>query len=307
MMNSESVRFEEADSKNQKSSQQLDWEENNLKFDDLFSPDDFKEEDEKLNINNQTPNIMETQKEFDQVEYLKNQMKYLGFGEGEKLHKDLEKGIKSKNQQFEIKTTSDKALPENKVDFTLKFNKTDSGGIFLNSYNAKLTNEKNEEISHNFPVNRENTFTAKEAINLLEGRSVKIEFHNPKSDQQETAFVQFNFDEPKTEKGNYLFQNFYKNYGVETDKIVEKSNLIFDKPEYKENTIKSLEKGNIVKVKFEKDDKVIEGKAILNPQNRNLKLYDSDMNRINTNKPLEGIEQDNKHEKSNVKEQSIKR
>ena len=307
MMGSESFRFEEADSKNQKSSQQLDWEENNLNFEDLFSPDDFKEKDQKLNINNQTPNIMETQKEFDQVEYLKNQMKYLGFGEGEKLHKDLEKGIKSKNQQFEIKTTSDKALPENKVDFTLKFNKTDSGGIFLNSYNAKLTNEKNEEISHNFPVNRENTFTAKEAINLLEGRSVKIEFHNPKSDQQETAFVQFNFEEPKTEKGNYLFQNFYKNYGVETDKIVEKSNLIFDKPEYKENTIKSLEKGNIVKVKFEKDDKVIEGKAILNPQNRNLKLYDSDMNRINTNKPLEGLEQDNKHEKNNVKEQSIKR
>ena len=306
-MDSESFRFEEVYSKNQKSSQQLDWEENNLKFDDLFSPDDFKEKDEKLNINNQTPNIMETQKEFDQVEYLKNQMKYLGFGEGEKLHKDLEKGIKSKNQQFEIKTTSDKALPENKVDFTLKFNKTDSGGIFLNSYNAKLTNEKNEEISHNFPVNRENTFTAKEAINLLEGRSVKIEFHNPKSDQQETAFVQFNFDEPKTEKGNYLFQNFYKNYGVETDKIVEKSNLIFDKPEYKENTIKSLEKGNIVKVKFEQDDKIVEGKAILDPQNRNLKLYDSDMNRINTNKPLEGIEQDNKHEKSNVKEQSIKR
>ncbi len=306
-MDSESFRFEEADSKNKKSSQQLDWEENNLKFDDLFSSEDFKEKDQKLNINNQPPNIMETQKEFDQVEYLKNQMKYLGFGEGEKLHKDLEKGIKSKNQQFEIKTTSDKALPENKVDFTLKFNKTDSGGIFLNSYNAKLTNEKNEEISHNFPVNRENTFTAKEAINLLEGRSVKIEFHNPKSDQQETAFVQFNFDEPKTEKGNYLFQNFYKNYGVETDKIVEKSNLIFDKPEYKENTIKSLEKGNIVKVKFEQDDKVIEGKAILNPQNRNLKLYDTDMTRINTNKPLEGIEQDNKHEKSNVKEQSIKR
>ena len=307
MMDSESFRFEEADSKNQKSAQQLDWEENNLKFDDLFSPDNFKEKDEKLNINNQTPNIMETQKEFDQVEYLKNQLKYLGFGEGEKLHKDLEKGIKSKNQQFEIKTTSDKALPGNKADFTLKFNKTDSGGIFLNSYNAKLTNEKNEEISHNFPVNRENTFTAKEAINLLEGRSVKIEFHNPKSDQQETAFVQFNFEEPKTEKGNYLFQNFYKNYGVETDKIVEKSNLIFDKPEYKENTIKSLEKGNIVKVKFEQDDKVIEGKAILNPQNRNLKLYDSDMNRINTNKPLEGLEQDNKHEKNNVKEQSIKR
>jgi len=261
----------------------------------------------EIKFNNQNPKIMESNKEFDQVEYLKNQLKYLGFGEGEKLQKDLEKGINSKNQQFEIKTTSDKALPENQVDFTLKFNKSESGGVFLNSYSANLKNEKGEEISHNFPVNRENTFTAKEAINLLEGRSVKIEFHNPKSDQQETAFVQFNFEEPKTEKGNYNFQNFYKNYGVDTAQIVEKSNLIFDKPEYKENTVKSLEKGNVVKVKFEQDDKVVEGKAVLSPQYKNLNLYDSDMNRINTNKPLEGLEQDNKHEKNNVKEQSIKR
>ena len=258
-------------------------------------------------FNNQTPNIMETQKEFNQVDYLKNQLKYLGFGEDEKLHKELEKGIKSKNQQFEIKTSSDKALPGNKVDFALKFNKTESGGVFLNSYDAQLKNEKGEEITHNFSVNRENTFTAKEAVNLLEGRSVKIEFHNPKSDQSETAFVQFNFEEPKTEKGNYMFQNFYKNYGVDTDKIVEKANLVFDKPEYRENTIKSLEKGNVVKVKFEMDDKIVEGKAVLNPQYKNLNLYDSDMNRININKPLQGLENEEKQEKAHVKEQSIKR
>lgn len=258
-------------------------------------------------IKNQNPNIMESKKEFDQVQYLKFQLKCLGFGEGEKLHKDLEKGINSKKQQFEIKTTSDKTLPGNKVDFTLKFNKSESGGVFLNSYNAKLTNQKSEEISHNFPVNRENSFTAKESINLLEGRTVKIEFNNPKTKQLEPAFVKLNFDEPKTEKENYYFQNFYKNYGVDTAKIAEKSNLIFDQPEWKENTIKSLEKGNVVKVKFEMDDKIVEGKAVLDPQNRNLKLYDSEMNRINTNKPLEGLEQDNKHEKNSVKEQSIKR
>lgn len=262
---------------------------------------------EKSNINNQTPDIMEIQKEFNQLDYLKNQMKYLGFGEEEKLHKDLQKGINSKKQQFEIKTTSDKTLPGNKADFTLNYNKTEKGGVFLNSFDAKLTKENGEEIAHNFYVSRENTFTAKEAINLMEGRSVKIEFHNPKSKQQQTAFVQFNFEQPKTEKGNYMFQNFYENYGVDTDQIVEKSNLIFDKPEYRENTIKSLEKGNIVKVKFQRDDNTIEGKAILDPQNRNLKLYDNDMNRINTNKPLEGLEQDNKHEKNNVKEQNIKR
>ncbi|MDV3928783.1 hypothetical protein CMT52_20775 [Elizabethkingia anophelis] len=256
---------------------------------------------------NQTSNIMETQKEFNQVQYLKDQMKYLGFGEGEKLHKDLEKGIKSKKNEFEIKASSDKALPGNKVDFILKFNKTESGGVFLNSYHSKLTNDKNEEMSHNFPVNRENTFTAKEAVNLLEGRSVKIEFLNPKTDQKEPAFVRFDFSEPKTEKGNYKFQNFYKNYGIDTAEIVEKSNVVFDKPEYKDSTIKSLEKGNIVKVKIKENDQVVEAKAVLNPQYKNLNLYDQDMTRINTNKPLQGMEDEKGHDKANVKEQSIKR
>ena len=59
---------------------------------------------------------------------------------------------------------------------------------------------------------------------------------------------------------------------METDKIVEKSNLIFDKPEYKDNIIKSLEKGNIVKVKFSHEDQLMEGKAILNPQYKSLNL-----------------------------------
>lgn len=260
-----------------------------------------------IKFNNQNPNIMETQKDFDQVQYLKDQMKYLGFGESKQLHKDLEKGIAVKKQQFEIKTESDKVLPGNKVDFTLKFNKTERGGIFLNSYQATLANGNNEERSHNFPVTKESSFTAKEAINLLEGRSVKIEFLNPKTEQVEPAFVQLDFDRPKTEKGNYYFQNYYKNYGVDTQKIVENAGLVFDKPEWKDNAVKSLEKGNIVKVKFKLDDVVTEGKAVLDPQNRNLKIYDNDMNRLNTNKPLKGFEQDLKHEKNNVREQSIKR
>lgn len=266
-----------------------------------------KMKNKENNSNNQKPNSMETEKEFDQVQYLKDQLKYLGFGESEKLHKDLEKGINSPDQQFEIKTTSDKTLPGNKADFTLNYNKTERGGVFLNAYDANLTNEKGDSISQNFRVSREDSFTAKEAVNLLEGRSVKIEFDNPKTKEREPAFVKLNFEEEKNQYGNYNFQTFYKNYGVDAAKIVENSNLIFDKPEYRENTIKSLEKGNVVKVKFEQDGNVTEGKAILNPQYKNLSLYDNDMNRINTNKPLEGLEQDNKHEKNNVKEQSIKR
>jgi hypothetical protein len=250
---------------------------------------------------------METKKEFDQMKYLKDQLKYLGFGEDAKLHKDLEKGIHSKNQKFEIKTTSDKTLPGNKVDFTLNFNKTENGKVFLNSYDANLTNKKGESVSQNFRISREDSFTAKEAVNLLEGRSVKIEFENPKTNEKEPAFVKLNFDEEKNPYGNYNFQTFYKNYGVDTQNIVEKSNLVFDKPEFKADTIKSLEKGNVVKVKIEIKDQVIEGKAVLNPQYKKLNLYDNNMTRINTNKPLQGMENENKHEKGNAREQSMSR
>ena len=260
------------------------------------------------NINNQNSKIMTTQnKDFDQVKYLKDQLKYLQFGEGEKLHKDLEAGINSSEKEFQIKTSSDKTLPGNTVDFTLNYNKSEKGGIFLNSYQAELKNKKGEELSHIFNISKENTFDAKEAINLLEGRSVKIEFMNPKIEEKQTAFVKLDFNEPKTQYGTYKFQSFHENYGVNTAEIVDKSGLIFDKPEWKDDTIKSLERGNIVNVKFKHEDKEIEGKAFLNPQYKTLNLYDSNMTRINTNKPLEGMGNDNAHDKSNVREQNRSR
>ncbi|WP_068597005.1 hypothetical protein [Vaginella massiliensis] len=254
----------------------------------------------------QKSNIMETNKEFDQLDYLKKQLKYLGFGEDEKLHKDLKAGIDSPEQKFEIKTQSDKALPWNKVEFTLNFNKTEQGGIFFNSYNANLENQKGENISQNFKVTKENTFTAKEAVNLLEGRSVKIEFTNPKTDIKEDAFVKLDLKNEKNKTGNYNYQTFYQNYGVDAKKIVENSNLVFDKPEWKNDAIKSLEKGNIVNVKIKTDDNVIDGKAFLNPQYKTLNLYDREMNRINTNKPIQGLDESNQ-EKANVRQQSASR
>lgn len=260
------------------------------------------------NINNQNSKIMTTQnKDFDQVKYLKDQLKYLQFGEAEKLHKDLEAGINSSEKEFQIKTSSDKTLPGNTVDFTLNYNKSEKGGIFLNSYQAELKNKKGEELSHIFNISKENTFDAKEAINLLEGRSVKIEFMNPKIEEKQTAFVKLDFNEPKTQYGTYKFQSFHENYGVNTAEIVDKSGLIFDKPEWRDNTIKSLERGNIVNVKFKHEDKEIEGKAFLNPQYKTLNLYDSNMTRINTNKPLEGMGNDNAHDKNNVREQNRSR
>ena len=227
-----------------------------------------------------------------QLDYLKNQLKYLGFGESNKLHQDLEKGINSNEKTFKIQTQSDRAMQGNEVNFTLNFNKSEKGGVFLNSFNATLKNEIGEERTHNFGVNH---FTAKEAVNLLEGRSVKTEFK-----ENEPVFVKLNFAEEKNEYGNFKFQTYNQQaYGVDTAKIVEKSGLIFDKPEHKDNTVKSLEKGNIVKVKFNLDNKITEGNAVLNPQYKTLNLYDKEMNRLNTNKPIQGLDTQ-QQEKNNI-------
>ena len=234
-----------------------------------------------------------------QLDYLKNQLKYLGFGESNKLHQDLEKGINSNEKTFKIQTQSDRAMQGNEVNFTLNFNKSEKGGVFLNSFNATLKNEIGEEKTHNFGVNH---FTAKEAVNLLEGRSVKTEFK-----ENEPVFVKLNFAEEKNEYGNFKFQTYNQQaYGVDTAKIVEKSGLIFDKPEHKDNTVKSLEKGNIVKVKFNLDNKITEGNAVLNPQYKTLNLYDKEMNRLNTNKPIQGLDAQ-QQEKNNIRQQNISR
>ena len=187
----------------------------------------------------------------------------------------------------------------NEVNFTLNFNKSEKGGVFLNSFNATLKNEIGEERTHNFGVNH---FTAKEAVNLLEGRSVKTEFK-----ENEPVFVKLNFAEEKNEYGNFKFQTYNQQaYGVDTAKIVEKSGLIFDKPEHKDNTVKSLEKGNIVKVKFNLDNKITEGNAVLNPQYKTLNLYDKEMNRLNTSKPIQGLDTQ-QQEKNNIRQQNISR
>lgn len=261
---------------------------------------------QNTNLLTNTNTIIMSKQDFDTAKFLKDQMKYLGFGESEKLHQDLEKGLASDEKHFEIKTTSDKTLPGNKVDFYLKFNRSEQGGVFFNSFQAELTNDKKEKFVHNFSAGKENSFTAKEAVNLLEGRAVKTELKNPNSDEMQTAFVKLKLNEEKNDYGNYKLEVYNENYGVDTSKIIDKAGLIFDKPEYRDNVIKSLEKGNVVKVKFNLDNQTIEGKAVLNPQYKNLNLYDNEMNRINTNKPLQALDAENQ-EKNQIKQQSISR
>lgn len=241
----------------------------------------------KDNQHHQNPQseTSESQKEKTNYDVLKDQIKYLGFGEGASLLAKLSEKLDSKEKEFSISLASDKAsFKNNEVNFQLNFQKSASNEkVYLNTFQANLKNEnKGIDILHTFSA--KGNFTAKEAINLLEGRAVKTEIFNQKKGENEEAFVKLKLSEEKNEKGNFKLQVFNKNYGVDVAKIMDKSNLVFDNEKHKEITQKSLEKGNIVNVKFsDQANKISDGKAILNPQYKMLNLYDNKMKRINSN------------------------
>ena len=255
-----------------------------------------------------------SQQQFTQLNYLKNQVKYLGLGEDTKLHKDLENAILSPEDKVTVRAEynyPDRLMKGNTATFDLNLTKTEQGGVFLNSYRANLTTKNGEERSQTFKVQKENSITAKEAINLLEGRSVKIDHDVVDKETGELSrtesFIKLNMKEPKTDYGNYKYEWYNKNYGVDVDSIMQKSNLIFANDIEKERTKKHLEKGNITQVTFQHENRQIQGFAVLNPQWKNLNLYDSAMNRVTTQNQLVKPEVTQSQQKNNVPEHSISR
>ncbi|SQA76540.1 hypothetical protein [Capnocytophaga sputigena] len=260
-----------------------------------------------------SPQLSEQQS--NQLNYLKNQVKYLGLGEDTKLHKNLENAILSPEDKVTVRADynyPDRLMKGNTVSFDLNLTKTEQGGVFLNSYRANLTTKNGEERSQTFKVQKENNITAKEAINLLEGRSVKIEHDVVNKETGELSrtesFIKLNMKEPKTDYGNYKYEWYNKNaYGVDIDNIMQKSNLTFANDIERERTKKHLEKGNITQVTFQQENRQIQGFAVLNPQWKMLNLYDSTMNRLTIQNQLVKPEVTQSQQKNNVPEHSISR
>ena len=255
-----------------------------------------------------------SEKQITQLNYLKNQVKYLGLGEDPKLHKDLENAVLSPENKTSVRVEynhPDKLMKGNTATFDLNIAKTEQGGVFLNSYRANLTTKNGEERSQAFKVQKENNITAKEAINLLEGRSVKIEHDMVNKETGELSrtesFIKLNMKEPKTEYGNYKYEWYNKGYGVDVDNIMQKSNLVFADDIQRERTKKHLEKGNITQATFMHENRQVQGFAVLNPQWKSLNLYDSSMNRLTTQNQLVKPEVREDIQKNNVPQQSISR
>ena len=211
-------------------------------------------------------------------EFLKEGLKYMGFGE--KLNEDLQKQIEKQPADFQLSMVGEykKDNTMEKVMYNLDFKKSDQTDMyFFNRYKATLTHDDTaKEKSQTFYITKNTGITAKEAFNLLSGRSINKDLTN-KEGQPFNAWLQLDFTE-KDKNDNFKVKQFHSGYGYDLDKILDKYPIKeLATAEQKEKLMKSLEKGNLTQVTFMKEGKEEKTFIEANPKFKNLNVYDASM------------------------------
>ena len=209
-------------------------------------------------------------------EYLKDNLKYLGFGEGlaANLKNQLEKGDPSFQLTFETEINR-KAFAA-----VINFRKSETTDhYFVNSYHATLGRKDGEVRDQAFYLNKGKGVTAKEAFNLLDGRAVYKQLTNREGEAYH-AWIQLDF-EKRDKHNNHEVRQFHEQYGYDLKEALSKYALSELKDRDKiAALITSLQKGNVQAVTFEGEGSVAKLFVEATPQYKSVILYDASLHRI---------------------------
>jgi len=227
------------------------------------------------------------------LDYLKKNLLNLGFGE--KVNNEMEKLIKAKLPEFSL--TTEQEYNKKKMDYTLHFKAGDQNNMyFFNRYEASLKNEADptKDRMQTLFINRGHGVTAKEAFNLLEGRTVEKKLYNSEN-QTYTAWLKLDL-KSKDEHNNHKVQKFSEGYGYDLEKTLAKFPIkeLSDESE-KQELLRSLRKGNAQQVTVEQDGKSQKYYIAAVPQYKTINVYD---NNLQTVKREQILKQDNGQEQS---------
>lgn len=215
------------------------------------------------------------------VEYLRDQIKYTGFGEA--MESALKENIAKGNAEFKL--NHEAKYGNDTVNSTLNFKKSDQSDLyFFNSYKVNIQKDPSKEgMEQTFYVNKDssNTITAKEAYNLMEGRSVNKDLKT-KEGESYNSWLKLDFKQTE-DNGNFKLNHYHQNYGYDLEASVAKHPIKeLENPKYKEDLLNSLKKGNIQSVTFVSAG--VEQKQFVeaNPHFKTINVYDGSMQRIST-------------------------
>ena len=225
-----------------------------------------------INFKNKNLSIMNEQN----FEYLKDNIKYMGFGE--KQHDVLQQHLSEGKADFQMAFASE--VNKKPFEAVLQFRKSDNSDMyFLNSYHASLERRNGEKMEQTFYLNKGKGVTAKEAFNLLEGRSVFKELSN-KAGEPYKAWMQLDF-EKKDKNNNNEVKQFHENYGYDLKAAVGKFPVTeLDGGEKEKSLMQSLQKGNLQSVSIGVNGESQKMFIEANPQFKTVNLYDGKMQRL---------------------------
>ena len=212
----------------------------------------------------------------DNLQYLKDNIKYMGFGET--LHGELEKNLREGKAEFQLHFKVE--INKKPFDATLNFRKSDSTDMyFFNNYHASLEKSNGEKNEQTFYLNKGKGVTAKESYNLLDGRAVHKDL-TTKEGQPYKAWIQLDF-ENKDKNNNNEVKQFHENYGYDLKAAVEKFAVAeLNDAEKSKALFQSLEKGNVQSVTIEKDGSSHKMFMEADPQYKKVTLYDANMKMV---------------------------
>jgi hypothetical protein len=210
------------------------------------------------------------------LQYLKDNIKYMGFGEN--MYRELERNLGEGKAEFQLHFAAE--INKKPFEATLNFRKSDSTDMyFFNNYNASLEKSNGEKNEQTFYLNKGKGVTAKEAYNLLDGRAVHKDL-TTKEGQPYKAWIQLDF-ENKDKNNNFEVKQFHENYGYDLKAAVEKFAVAeLNDPEKAKALMQSLEKGNVQSVTIEKDGSSHKMFMEADPQYKKVTLYDSNMKMV---------------------------
>lgn len=236
--------------------------------------DIFNEKQVQYQTNNIPSLLNQTTMNTENLTYLKDNIKYMGFGET--MHADLEKNITAGKDAFLLNYKTE--INKKPFEAVLHFRKSENSEMyFFNRYEASLERKNGEKLDHQtFYLNKGKGVTAKEAYNLLEGRAVYKEMTN-KAGESFKAWIQLDFNN-KDKNNNFEVKQYHENYGYDVKAAVSRYAITeLDGGEKEKALIQSLQKGNIQSVSIEHNGSTQKMFIEANPQYKTATLYDGQM------------------------------
>lgn len=153
------------------------------------------------------------------LHFLNERLKYLGFGENTLLNQQLEDHIVREEPDFELETDAffDHFI---RIEAKLHFHRHEQQGIYVfDRYDAEIQYEQEPDRNkrRSFYVYKGIGVTFKEAYNLLDGRAARVDMIN-RDEEKYSVWVTLDFEERDTH-GNYKFK-YYRYFDLE--KVLEK-------------------------------------------------------------------------------------